>query len=38
MNDKEYIETHPEEYDDDLHGDLFTDEEKENLSMSLRSE
>jgi hypothetical protein len=34
--DKEYIEKHPEEFNDEEHGDLFTEEEKHNLSQSLR--
>jgi hypothetical protein len=33
---KEYIQKHPEEYSEEEHGHLFTEEEKQNLSQALR--
>ena len=33
---KLFIELHPEMYNDELHSDLFSEEEKQNLSQSLR--
>jgi len=33
---KKHIEKNPEEYNDEEHSHLFSDEEKTNLSMSMR--
>ena len=33
-----YIQENPEEYNGEKHGEFFSDEEKENLSQSLRGE
>ena len=33
-----YIQENPEEYQEEKHGEFFSDEEKENLSQSLRGQ
>ena len=35
---RRYLQENPEEYQEEKHGEFFSDEEKENLSQSLRGQ